>query len=117
MLTYLSVRVGVVEEAGVPPLVISLVINIRALIRPLLGHPGQPVVPDLVRGGEIVTRGDHGGTLYLPLGPYSLPWADHRNHELSYFSPAHRQICINTKPFVLENVPRHHQVENNLGLG
>ena len=37
------------EEAGVPPLVISLVINIRTLIRPLLGHPGQLVVPDLVR--------------------------------------------------------------------
>ena len=47
--TYLPIWVRVMEEAGVPPLVISLVINIRTLVRPFLSHPGQLVVPDLVK--------------------------------------------------------------------
>ena len=47
------------EEAGVASLVISLVVNISTLICPLLGHPGQLVVPDLGKhgGGETVGVG------------------------------------------------------------
>ena len=79
------------EEAGVASLVISLVVNIRTLICPLLSHPGQLVVPDLVDMEVNIVV----GTLQitnLPLGPYTRPSAAHRHHELSYFSPTVRQI-------------------------
>ena len=80
------------EEAGVASLVISLVVNIRTLICPLLSHPGQLVVPDLVENMEVNIVVGTLQIINLPLGPYTRPSAAHRHHELSYFSPTVRQI-------------------------
>ena len=39
----------IVEEQGILPLDVPLVVDVRALVRPLLGHAGQLRVPLLER--------------------------------------------------------------------
>ena len=48
ILTHFPLRMRVVVESRVLALDIALVIHVHALIRPLLGHPRQLIIPDLI---------------------------------------------------------------------
>ena len=45
--TCLALRVGVVVQGGVQPLVVAVVVHVRALVGPLLGHARQLIIPHL----------------------------------------------------------------------
>lgn len=120
------------EEAGVPPLVISLVINIRTLIRPFLSHPGQLVVPDLVRvrwvrfivttnWRSLLTTGPIQPAFGWSQAPRAILLLTCKQQNMSTLSITsfNREIgglrYAPKLPIFLHNFPRHHQFEDILG--